>query len=316
MGRISAACWNACWPGAPQRFEEDVAVFLPCCWPRWPPRGCAIAESCGRATRCPWPRPGQMLGGKTLYRDVWYDKPPLVPVFHLLSAGRAGWGLRLADALYALACCLAAFGFARDMWGRREAFWAAALMGLLAHVLPSLGRDPGRLGPAAAGSAPGRGVAGVARPAVLERGAGRSGVLDQSQSRLRGGGVRPLEPGGHGVDCGRLRGGDGCGGGVALGGGRAGRMVGTGLGMGPALCFGHVSGPAVPRGPRPHPELDGFSCGPDGGRGLVSGAAGAWGRAVRRAALAWLGGAGAGRSRGRAALLPPATTFCCWGPPS
>jgi hypothetical protein len=29
----------------------------------------------------------QMLHGKTIYRDIWYDKPPLVAAFHLLPAG-------------------------------------------------------------------------------------------------------------------------------------------------------------------------------------------------------------------------------------
>ena len=45
---------------------------------------------------------GQMLDGQVLYRAIWYDKPPLAPAFHLLSAGGPGWPLRLADALYAL----------------------------------------------------------------------------------------------------------------------------------------------------------------------------------------------------------------------
>ena len=37
---------------------------------------------------------GQMLHGKALYRDIWFDKPPLVPVFYLLSGARDGWALR------------------------------------------------------------------------------------------------------------------------------------------------------------------------------------------------------------------------------
>jgi hypothetical protein len=72
---------------------------------------------------------GQMLHGKALYRDIWFDKPPLVPVFYLLSGARAGWALRLEDALYALLACGIAYRFARDLWGEREGQWAAGLLG-------------------------------------------------------------------------------------------------------------------------------------------------------------------------------------------
>ena len=33
---------------------------------------------------------GQLLHGKVLYRDIWYDKPALVPAFHLLAGGGPG----------------------------------------------------------------------------------------------------------------------------------------------------------------------------------------------------------------------------------
>lgn len=71
----------------------------------------------------------QMLHGKTIYRDIWYDKPPLVAAFHLLADGRDGWLLRLMDALYALLACWIAYRFAREMWSAREGIWAAGLMG-------------------------------------------------------------------------------------------------------------------------------------------------------------------------------------------
>ena len=71
----------------------------------------------------------QMAHGKALYRDVWYDKPPLVPAFYLLSGARPGWGLRLEDALYALLACWIAYRFARDLWSEREGLWAAGLLG-------------------------------------------------------------------------------------------------------------------------------------------------------------------------------------------
>jgi hypothetical protein len=81
---------------------------------------------------------GQMLHGKVLFRDIWFDKPPLVPAFHLLSGGGPGWPLRLADALYAFLCCWIGYGFARDLWSRREGLWAAALLAIyLTFYIPS-----------------------------------------------------------------------------------------------------------------------------------------------------------------------------------
>lgn len=71
----------------------------------------------------------QMAHGKALYRAVWYDKPPLVPAFYLLSGARPGWELRLEDALYALLACWIAYRFARDLWSEREGLWAAGLLG-------------------------------------------------------------------------------------------------------------------------------------------------------------------------------------------
>jgi len=70
----------------------------------------------------------QTLGGKLLYRDLWYDKPPLAAWVYAALGGLAGWPLRLFDALYVLAVCAAAWRFARDLWGRREALLAAGLM--------------------------------------------------------------------------------------------------------------------------------------------------------------------------------------------
>lgn len=71
----------------------------------------------------------QMKAGKTLYRDVWFDKPPLLASIYLAWGVRIGWVLRLAGALYALLACTLAYGFARDLWGPREGFWAAGLLG-------------------------------------------------------------------------------------------------------------------------------------------------------------------------------------------
>ncbi len=72
----------------------------------------------------------QMLHGKALYRGIWFDKPPLVPAFYLLSGARSGWGLRVEDALYCLLACWIAWRFARELWSEREGRWAAALLGV------------------------------------------------------------------------------------------------------------------------------------------------------------------------------------------
>jgi len=71
----------------------------------------------------------QMRAGQVLYRDIWFDKPPLAPMLYAALGVEAGWRLRLAGALYALLCCWIAWGFARDLWGRREGLWAAGLLG-------------------------------------------------------------------------------------------------------------------------------------------------------------------------------------------
>ena len=70
----------------------------------------------------------QMREGAALYREVWFDKPPLLAASYLLWGARDGWGLRLAGSLYVLLASWLAFRFARDVWGEREGFWAAGLL--------------------------------------------------------------------------------------------------------------------------------------------------------------------------------------------
>jgi hypothetical protein len=71
----------------------------------------------------------QMKLGKTLYRDIWFYKPPLLASMYLAWGVRAGWPLRVAGALYALLACALAYFFARDLWSAREGFWAAGILG-------------------------------------------------------------------------------------------------------------------------------------------------------------------------------------------
>jgi hypothetical protein len=70
----------------------------------------------------------QLMHSKLLYSGVWFDKPPLLAWTYLLWGARDGWPLRVAGALYVLLACAIAWRFARDLWGRREAFWAAGLL--------------------------------------------------------------------------------------------------------------------------------------------------------------------------------------------
>ncbi len=71
----------------------------------------------------------QALHGKLLYRDLWYDKPPLAAWVYAALGAFPGWPLRLFDAFYILAVCAAMYRFARDVWSEREGLIAAALLG-------------------------------------------------------------------------------------------------------------------------------------------------------------------------------------------
>lgn len=71
----------------------------------------------------------QIAHGSLLYRDVWFDKPPLVPTIYLVWGARIGPVLRIAGAMYAMAACVIAWAFAAGVWTRREGYWAAALLG-------------------------------------------------------------------------------------------------------------------------------------------------------------------------------------------
>jgi hypothetical protein len=69
----------------------------------------------------------QMQTGKAIYRDIWFDKPPLLPAAYLLWRAQPGWPLRLAGALYAVLTCWLMYRFAGDLWSPSEAHWAAGL---------------------------------------------------------------------------------------------------------------------------------------------------------------------------------------------
>lgn len=70
----------------------------------------------------------QVLHGKMLYRDLWYDKPPLNALLLTLFGAWPGWPLRVASMLLGVAGSAAAYRFAAAAWGKREGFLAAALL--------------------------------------------------------------------------------------------------------------------------------------------------------------------------------------------
>src|ERR1041385_1399356 len=80
----------------------------------------------------------QILRGKMLYRDLWYDKPPLSAMVALLFGVWPGWPLRVPSTVYDVAAAAVAFRFASELWGRREGFCAAGLLAFsLIFYLPS-----------------------------------------------------------------------------------------------------------------------------------------------------------------------------------
>ena len=80
----------------------------------------------------------QMLAGSTIYKDFWFDKPPLFPVLYLLWGARTGLALRMAGALYVLSAAWVTAKFARELWGERESLLAAALLAFaLTFWIPS-----------------------------------------------------------------------------------------------------------------------------------------------------------------------------------
>lgn len=70
----------------------------------------------------------QMLHGKMLYRDLWYDKPPLAAWTALLIGGWPGWPLRLLGAAVACGSCVAAYRFGSRLAGEVEGLLAAGFL--------------------------------------------------------------------------------------------------------------------------------------------------------------------------------------------
>ena len=210
----SRASWSSRWPtrstarsSAPclerllakdRRAAEAprclCALFVAVC----SPRACATAACCGPRRTCRWRRPSQMLRGKVLYRDIWFDKPPLLAGV-LPAVGRArGLAAAAGRARFTRwprarwpGPSRAPVGRARGLLGRRPD-------GVLPDVLSPLRRHAAGRRPAHARAAPGGGVAGLARAPVLAGHAGGRRVPDQPQGRVRAGGLRRCGAGGAG----------------------------------------------------------------------------------------------------------------------
>jgi hypothetical protein len=80
----------------------------------------------------------EMLAGKALYRDIWFDKPPLYALVYIFWLAQDGWPLRVGGSLFVLLGCALAYRFARDKWGPDEGVAAAGLLGFyLTFGIPS-----------------------------------------------------------------------------------------------------------------------------------------------------------------------------------
>ena len=80
----------------------------------------------------------EVLRGEMLYRDIWFDKPPLYALTYTLWNAAPGWPLRVAGAGYVLLCCMLLYRFAREMWGPLESTLSAAFLALyLTFGIPS-----------------------------------------------------------------------------------------------------------------------------------------------------------------------------------
>src|SRR5580658_2558138 len=69
----------------------------------------------------------QILNGKALYRDSWFDKPPLAAWLYVLWGALPGWPMRVAGTVLAWLATFAAFRCGAGLWSQREGIWAAGI---------------------------------------------------------------------------------------------------------------------------------------------------------------------------------------------
>src|SRR5437764_12301263 len=66
---------------------------------------------------------GQLLRGKHLYSDVWFDKPPIYAWFYLLNGALPGCPLRLLDIIFTLTLAWIFARLARTLWRPEPGSW-------------------------------------------------------------------------------------------------------------------------------------------------------------------------------------------------
>ncbi len=69
----------------------------------------------------------ELLRGKHLYSDVWFDKPPIYAWFYLLSGAMPGWPLRFLDIVFTLTLAWAFAKLVRALWRPEPRSWEAVL---------------------------------------------------------------------------------------------------------------------------------------------------------------------------------------------
>jgi len=70
----------------------------------------------------------ELLRGRSLYHDIWFDKPPVYAWFYLLCGAEPGLGLRIVGAAFVLWCGWCAWFTARALWSENEGLIAGALV--------------------------------------------------------------------------------------------------------------------------------------------------------------------------------------------
>jgi hypothetical protein len=70
----------------------------------------------------------QLLHGKMLYRDLWYDKPPLAAVFYAIFGAPYGIPLRLLGSAFVTAASTVVYLIACELWDRDTGIAAAFLL--------------------------------------------------------------------------------------------------------------------------------------------------------------------------------------------
>ena len=145
---------------------------------------------CGTEEDLPLAAALQMMHGSVLYRDIWFDKPPLVAAVYLLWGAQIGPVLRVAGAVYALHRCLLAYALAARHVDAARRVLGGGTDGVLSDVRYAFGGVAAGGGFAAAGAASGGRAAGVAEAVFLERDGRGDRIPVQYERRVRAGGVR------------------------------------------------------------------------------------------------------------------------------